>query len=361
MSLLPSGSWLSGQNGLNFNSTYQAEWSDNHPFNFTNGNNFGVSLGLGFKLTADIPTPAFGHLLQLDHETNSQQTGSLSQVLLFVSKVESISNDCITCIPQTVTPISCTDKYLDYKTYFNFIPSLPTIENGNTTTPISTVISGLELDYTEAEFCSLKLGYLVDSYKAYLAALNVNSVNDSKYLSIVSFGNTNLHYGYNAIATVITAYATYCSNSTDADELSWNEWVNTDYLVKNKVCPPAAMAVETPFVALPTESVCDKIIKNLTALYQQEAYNAYIASLRDDFIRKYIEAGMQNVVEKFTMTYDDQEYQYTLYYYDQAGNLTQTVAPEGVNRLDSSLNNQINAYRAISNPLSNPTDDSKTR
>ncbi|MBD3638028.1 MAG: hypothetical protein HUJ25_11805 [Crocinitomicaceae bacterium] len=42
---------------------------------------------------------------------------------------------------------------------------------------------------------------------------------------------------------------------------------------------------------------------------------------------------MTDIVEDYTMTYDLTEYQYTLYYYDQVGNLVSTVPPEGVDIL----------------------------
>jgi RHS repeat-associated protein len=40
---------------------------------------------------------------------------------------------------------------------------------------------------------------------------------------------------------------------------------------------------------------------------------------------------LTNLNEQLTYNYSSREYQYTLYYYDQAGNLVQTVPPEGVN------------------------------
>jgi len=45
---------------------------------------------------------------------------------------------------------------------------------------------------------------------------------------------------------------------------------------------------------------------------------------------KYSTLCAQNVTEKLTYTYVSKEYHYTLYYYDQAGNLVQTVPPKGV-------------------------------
>lgn len=60
-------------------------------------------------------------------------------------------------------------------------------------------------------------------------------------------------------------------------------------------------------------------------------YNVYRDSLYSSFGNEYLDtalAGGQR--EVFTLTYTNSEYHYTLYYYDQAGNLLKTVPPAGV-------------------------------
>jgi hypothetical protein len=52
---------------------------------------------------------------------------------------------------------------------------------------------------------------------------------------------------------------------------------------------------------------------------------------------------------KLQMTASQQYYHFTLYYYDQAGNLVRTVPPEGVHLLDAALQEQIRAVRANEN------------
>jgi RHS repeat-associated protein len=62
-----------------------------------------------------------------------------------------------------------------------------------------------------------------------------------------------------------------------------------------------------------------------------DLFNAYRDSLKGRFEQVYIDtslAGGQR--ELFTMSYSTSEYHYTLYYYDQAGNLVKTVPPAGV-------------------------------
>ncbi|OAV43913.1 hypothetical protein A3850_005135 [Lewinella sp. 4G2] len=57
------------------------------------------------------------------------------------------------------------------------------------------------------------------------------------------------------------------------------------------------------------------------------------AELRREFNSKYVMDCLDNGQETFTATSLSQEYYYTLYYYDQAGNLARTVPPKGVDLL----------------------------
>ena len=54
---------------------------------------------------------------------------------------------------------------------------------------------------------------------------------------------------------------------------------------------------------------------------------------------------LANAQETFTVSYETQEYHYTLYYYDQAGNLVKTVPPAGVTTIDDP--NTLNAIQVF--------------
>ncbi|MGN6293130.1 MAG: LamG-like jellyroll fold domain-containing protein [Chitinophagaceae bacterium] len=70
-----------------------------------------------------------------------------------------------------------------------------------------------------------------------------------------------------------------------------------------------------------------------TALTNATAvYIAYIDSVRRDFREAWMTKCL-NVQPRLNMTADLYEYHYTLYYYDQSGNLVKTVPPEGVQLL----------------------------
>ncbi|PCJ29896.1 MAG: hypothetical protein COA99_19035, partial [Moraxellaceae bacterium] len=86
----------------------------------------------------------------------------------------------------------------------------------------------------------------------------------------------------------------------------------------------------------------------LDELYQNavEAFEQGVSDQYGEFTREYNEQCVEAFnTENFNYTGNFRQYQYTLFYYDQAGNLIQTVAPEGVNELPASQNTAINAAR----------------
>ena len=92
------------------------------------------------------------------------------------------------------------------------------------------------------------------------------------------------------------------------------------------------------------------------------AYDAYRDSLENDFKVRYYRSCMA-AQDSMNMEYDLKEYHYTLYYYDQAGNLIQTVPPAGVNMLTTStdLAGVVLARGNSSNPSVFPSHNLVTR
>ena len=71
--------------------------------------------------------------------------------------------------------------------------------------------------------------------------------------------------------------------------------------------------------------------ENYAVMAGTDQYKAYRDSLSGNFAKEYLDtalAGGQR--ELFTLTYTSSEYHYTLYYYNQAGNLIKTIPPAGV-------------------------------
>lgn len=81
-------------------------------------------------------------------------------------------------------------------------------------------------------------------------------------------------------------------------------------------------------VSPPEDTSCVQYAINLATQNAQNQYNQYKDSLTTNIATKYTEHCL-GALETFTDRYMDKEYHFTLYYYDQAGNLIRTIPPEG--------------------------------
>ena len=88
-----------------------------------------------------------------------------------------------------------------------------------------------------------------------------------------------------------------------------------------------------PWFSPVEETECEDLINFQAELESIIAYDGLLQQLQDDFTEGYLTTCLDNLQEQFTGSGEYREYHYTLYYYDQAGNLVQTVPPSGVNRL----------------------------
>jgi RHS repeat-associated protein len=342
--------------GLSLAAPREAKWYDSgYSLNFNNSVNITFKIRLKFtgNLTYYPGYGYFGHICSLDYEDTSSTPHMLYQLL--VSGDNQNDNLCTTCIPQTVAPVSCNIEYAQYLTFMGL--------NGGTPRFLNITIDDID---TEADFCKKHLGYLADSYETFITTLGITSTEDPRYLTLIQFGDTDLHYGYSGIVAAITAYNSYLTtyatahvpNDIEEDGLipySWKDFINKKYMTSS-ICPPAAMPVES-LIVTPGMTPCDEMNQNITATYLDATYNAYIQSLKEEFIRNYIKSAMETVAEEFTMTHSEEEYQYTLYYYDQAGNLIQTVPPKGVDRIDTVSNSSIDSFRENTTTATSNTGD----
>lgn len=99
------------------------------------------------------------------------------------------------------------------------------------------------------------------------------------------------------------------------------------------------------FPVLTVLDSCQKFSTDLITHNARKKYEAYLRLKRDEFQLNYIQHCME-ISENFTMNYEDKEHHYTLYYYDQAGNLVRTVPPAGVVKIDDAASlNQVKADR----------------
>ena len=95
-----------------------------------------------------------------------------------------------------------------------------------------------------------------------------------------------------------------------------------------------------------TEASCEDFWQQI-ALFRAEEI---LKQRRDELLTSHINllSNCWNATEKLTISYQNIEQHYTLYYYDQAGSLVQTVPPEGV---DQSYLTAFNSFDADTEDL----------
>jgi RHS repeat-associated protein len=111
------------------------------------------------------------------------------------------------------------------------------------------------------------------------------------------------------------------------------EVVLTEY--EKSPCNNRRPAPDSAFVFPPYTSHDNPCVQQKINLAYQNAdlkYQQYINNIITTFADNYNKHCL-SALEQFTYKYVDKEYHHTLYYYDQAGNLTKTVPPEGIEYL----------------------------
>ncbi|WP_343748965.1 RHS repeat-associated core domain-containing protein [Fluviicola sp.] len=108
--------------------------------------------------------------------------------------------------------------------------------------------------------------------------------------------------------------------------------------------------IDTPTVHFETFDVtltdpCTEFYQSNNEVNAQIAYNEQVQLLQTQLGTEYI-AHCMKAVENLSLTYNEIEHHFTLYYYDQAGNLVKTVPPEGVELIDISNTTTKNAIKA---------------
>jgi YD repeat-containing protein len=267
------------------------------------------------------------------HCTGVLSNGSIVQ--LVASRVPClIMPSCSECIPTALRPVSCNDKFIDYDN---------AVTSWNST--ITDSDDHFVVFLTPAEFCDFSHAYVTDAYIHYItttgvAASNQGADNDY-YLTIAEFGNTVLGQGYvnnqngSDLSDVVDAYNIYVGAN---GFISWGEYVNNIYVPST---PGACPQVPQPNpIEITVDIPCEQLTANVDIVNAQNQYDQYINNIVESFKERYIEEAVSTVIENFDVHHDDKEYHYTLYYYDQAGNLVQTVPPAGVDRIEQSEINQ---------------------
>ncbi len=253
---------------------------------------------------------------------------------------------CTDCTPVPVPPVACDTAWTLYNSTIG-----EDVLGGVNGDGYSDLIPGMDtLDWLDYEqFCQLGYKYIVQHYIDYADAvgLDTDGVDNPYYIPFTEFGTNPLGAGHPNTTEAITQYATYLGTLQQGIiGMSWFDYVRDVYMPTYSVCATATIPVVTPEI-IPNND-CAEFIDNIIGGYANDLYAQYLESQRQYFTTQYLNAAMNDVVENLTLHHGDKEYQYTLYYYDQAGNLIQTVAPQGVDKLtlNTAQNIDIDTDRA---------------
>jgi len=139
----------------------------------------------------------------------------------------------------------------------------------------------------------------------------------------------NHELGLNLSGEDYESFAATCQNSTDGS--------------CERLCP------NTVYGAIPFDYACLDATLDQAKTTAELIYQDLLDSLSEAFQQDYLAQCLDQIDESF---YADgpairfYEYQYTLYYYDQAGNLVKTIPPNGVHPLPDSLAiDEVEAHR----------------
>ncbi|MEM8907556.1 MAG: hypothetical protein AAGD05_06900, partial [Bacteroidota bacterium] len=101
-------------------------------------------------------------------------------------------------------------------------------------------------------------------------------------------------------------------------------------------CFESCLVVPNDILIVDSDEVAAECINQLQAeaeLIRQQNWEEAVNEVIESALSQ--RTCLDNVEEIFEVSYQTREHHYTLYYYDQAGNLVQTIPPEGVNPVSS--------------------------
>ncbi|NHN27985.1 hypothetical protein FIA58_020085 [Flavobacterium jejuense] len=289
---------------------------------------------------------------------------------------------CETCIPTAVEPVDCASEWDEFlSNFYNevtgsanpfsdpkvaVLPLLVKIFPNEIDEDLSDGITQTELQKAYKLFCEANYSYIAKDYIHYLASFNLldgvanvypdpfrsNNVSDVQnplFITLGEFGASKLNYGYAATKDAIDEYVAYVTTQASSlfpvNTLRWIEYIDQVYTIENQVCPPAPLIPNLTIDNIQVYTPCEVFNANIQGTYESQLLEALFEEKRQNFRTEYIKQALYDAEETFTKRGFDGEYQYTLYYYDQSGNLIQTVPPQGVQTLPQTSNVAIDAIR----------------
>ncbi|MFB9095204.1 thrombospondin type 3 repeat-containing protein [Flavobacterium jumunjinense] len=296
---------------------------------------------------------------------------------------------CETCVPTAVEPVDCAVEWNKFLSkFYNYVGGSPNPFSTPYTalfpilvknfpyeidSDLANGVSQVEIQKAYKLFCEANYSYIAEDYIAYLNGFGlldgvpnlssnypnfsstdssgafVSDVQNPLFITIGEFGASKLNYGYQFTMDAINEYRNYIIAQSQLDPkgttLTWIEYIDQVYTVQNQVCPPAPLIPNLTIDDIEIYTPCEVFNANVQGTYQSQLLQTLFDEQRQKFRTEYIQQAIENAKETFTKKGFDGEFQYTLYYYDQSGNLIQTVPPQGVQTLPETSNSTIDAIR----------------
>ena len=310
------------------------------------------------------------------HELVSSVTGELSgeysDYKRLYGYIDNFTDVCDRpCTPPLDPPLSCNSAYEIYE---------------------DEILIGVLSDFDESnklskeDFCAYDLQSSIDEYKEYLIGMEITSITHSDYIDLIEFDYLKLkdfveHYITYTEAEVIDnpiplqlfAEAEVSPELVDfyIEDTELSQLWRCTYPISQPnpnfepytICYPISL-VNPPISVLPDP--CEELNEEMlqkAKLIANYRYDLYLDELEAAFVKAY-QIAIDNTIEQFSQNRRIGDYQYTLFYYDQAGSLVKTVPPAGVKYLSESgcaecydfVNGEYNSYNAIMNAIENEAD-----
>jgi RHS repeat-associated protein len=150
--------------------------------------------------------------------------------------------------------------------------------------------------------------------------------------------------------TLNPAHANYGDMLSNYLNQRWGFTLTYDQYQKyiaDLISQPQTMLCNKPVyepVILPPYQCINSLLSNALA-NGRKAYTAYLEQQKKIFRTNYVNTCLVLAKPVAKLTIKQQTYHYTLYYYDQAGNLAKTIPPAGVNLLSGEQLNQVRQAR----------------
>jgi hypothetical protein len=326
-----------------------------------------VTWNSGTNTIANLQLVKYSGFLETGLNTGASTTSMYNFAIDDISLIK-VEGSCEDCIPYVLTPVDC---YTKYDKYINFIAD-KTAYTKNVEDSLQDDVYFPAYYLSQNEFCSGIYKYAVDAYMNYLTTMESLSIAAyNPYSGTPPNGSNNAYYIPFSKFTAewmlhhVPDYLSYVSTSQDNTLKTLSQFIDEGLSAIPNSQPNYCVPYLVPH--LPVAEIgpdpCVVYAKNIAMNNAKTQYENYVNELTTDFEERYIKFALDSVVETFELTHQDQEYQYTLYKFDQGNNLVQTVPPRGVNRIDDSQKlTRIKTLRAAkaNEPLFLPLHSYKT-